>query len=828
MSNSRGSRVESDGMEFLFGLDEPTDWQRKVRHLRLRGWCVAKEGEQPVTLRARLRGRIFKTHFNRERPEIAAQLGLTNAPTRCGFRLDLEVPFGKSSLELEVARANGEWNPVLARDVRGPLFLSAAERNELRRRDEAANWKQHPFHIDRPAECDWELRRRRLRITGWYFARNGEATLELRARLRGRTFPATFGIVRPDVAATFDGSIVALRSGFSVELDVPRGRANLILEARTEKGGWYRFLVRRIRGAWFRSSPADEKEAVGNYAEWIRRYDSLTSADVELMRHEIAACVRQPTFSILLPAYNTPAKWLRRAVESVQGQLYPHWQLCIVDDASTEPHVWQLAQRFAAKDSRIAVQRRGENGHISAASNDALQLATGDYVALLDHDDELAPTALYFAARELNRRPDLQLLYSDEDKLDAQGRRTDPYFKSDWNPDLLHTQNYVSHLSIYGAELLRKIGGFRRGFEGSQDYDLLLRFTEQITPAQIHHIPHVLYHWRIIEQSTASAAAAKPYAHEAAIRAVQEHLDRTGHTARVEPHYGIYQRVRYPAPPGNPLVSIIIPTRDRVDLLRQCIESIRAKTTYPNFEILIVDNESRESLDSLGAEVVRVEGEFNFSRLNNIGVAQTRGSFIALLNNDLEIMNPDWLAEMLSHAARLEIGAVGARLWYPDGRLQHGGVLLGVGGVAAHAHFGLRKENGYFARAHLAQDFSAVTAACMVLRREVYEQIGGFDEEHLAVAFNDVDLCLRIREAGLRIVWTPHAELVHHESASRGLEDTRAKQQRFLDEVSYMQARWGDALKADPFYNPNLSIDGEEQFKLAFPPRVAKPWRSHE
>ncbi|MBA2271611.1 MAG: glycosyltransferase, partial [Chthoniobacterales bacterium] len=368
--------------------------------------------------------------------------------------------------------------------------------------------------------------------------------------------------------------------------------------------------------------------------------------------------------------------------------------------------------------------------------------------------------------------------------------------------------------------------------EGSQDYDLTLRCVEQIAPAQIRHIPHVLYHWRIAEQSTATFAAAKPYAHEAAIRAMQEHVDRRRIVARVVPHYANYLRVIYSPPPDQPLVSIIIPTRDRGSLLRQCIESICGRTEYANYELIIVDNESAEQqtldyLDTMRTHervtVLRVDGEFNFSRLNNLGVARARGSFVALLNNDLEVMNGGWLGEMISHAARPEIGAVGARLWYPDGKMQHGGVILGVGGVATHAHHGIQKEHGYFARAHLTQNFSAVTGACMLLRKDVYLQLGGLDETNLAVAFNDVDFCLRLRDAGFWVVWTPHAEFAHHESASRGLEDTRTKQRRFLAEVDYMQKKWGHVLEADPFYNPNLSIESNREFKLAFPPRVEKP-----
>jgi GT2 family glycosyltransferase len=343
----------------------------------------------------------------------------------------------------------------------------------------------------------------------------------------------------------------------------------------------------------------------------------------------------------------------------------------------------------------------------------------------------------------------------------------------------------------------------------------------------------VLYHWRTTDESTASCATAKPYAQQAAQRAVQEHLDRTGIAGTVVPTHGVYLQTKYALPPEGPMVSIVIPTRDQASSLKKCIDSIFHKTDYRTFEMIILDNEScdNETLEFLAelkkhdrVRVERIESAFNYSRLNNRGVELSRGSFIALLNNDVEVINDDWLSEMVSRAMQSEVGMVGARLWYPNGMIQHGGVILGAGGIAAHANAGLRREDpGYFARAHLAQNVSAVTAACALVRREVYLQLGGFDE-NLAVTFNDVDFCLRLRQAGYRIVWTPHAELIHHESASRGFDDSTPKQNRFLSEVDYMNSKWGDVLQSDPFYNPNLSL-GENLFTLAFPPRTIKPWQ---
>ncbi len=448
------------------------------------------------------------------------------------------------------------------------------------------------FWLDRPSV--WTKKIRYLRLSGWCLAIDGPEITAVRARLRGREFPARFGTIRPDIAVLFENRPGALRSGFSADVVVPPGRSQLVMEARSGDGPWEVFFRQTIRGPLLREEFDEGREVVGDYHEWIRRYDRLSRDDRRLIAEQIARLENPPLFSVLLPVYNSHPKWLRRAVRSVQAQLYPHWELCIADDASTDRKTWPLLEKLARHDPRIRLMRRTENGHISAASNDALALARGEFVALLDHDDGLAPTALYFVALALQKNPKLQVIYSDEDKLDRQSRRSDPYFKSDWNPQLFLGQNFISHLGVYRTELVRQVGGFRVGFEGSQDYDLTLRCLEQVEPTQIHHIPRVLYHWRTTDQSTASYATAKPYAQEAALRAVQEHLDRTGVAGQVEPHYGAYQRVRYALPNERPLVSILIPTRDRAPLLRICLESIFARTDYEPYEVLVLDNESRE------------------------------------------------------------------------------------------------------------------------------------------------------------------------------------------------------------------------------------------
>lgn len=565
-----------------------------------------------------------------------------------------------------------------------------------------------------------------------------------------------------------------------------------------------------------------------DYADWIELYDRLDEGARSLIQSEIAAMAMPPRISVVMPTYNADPVWLAEAIDSVRNQIYPHWELCIADDASTSAKVRPLLERYMQEDARIRVVFRGKNGHISAASNSALELVTSDWVGLLDHDDLLAQHALYCVAKEIARKPDARLIYSDEDKIDVNGRRHEPYFKCDMNIDLFYSHNMISHFGVYQKRLLDEIGGFRVGLEGSQDYDLALRCLERIGPEAIAHIPRVLYHWRVHPSSTAASGDAKPYAVVAGERALNEHFGRRGIDGSVEGlAYGY--RARYRLPEHRPLVSLIIPTRNGVNLLKQCVDSIRIKTTYAPYEIIVVDNGSDEqaTLDYLHSQasagnirVIRDDRPFNYSALNNGAIASANGELVGLINNDIEVISDTWLDEMVSLALQPGVGAVGAKLLYPDGKIQHAGVVIGMGGVAGHAHRLFPRDSfGYFSRNALISSFSAVTAACLIVRKSIYQQVGGLNEADLAVAFNDVDFCLRIREAGYRNVYTPYAELYHHESATRGTEDNPVKKARFAREVAYMHERWGDLLQRDPAYSPNLALDNTD-FSLAWPPRV--------
>ena len=556
----------------------------------------------------------------------------------------------------------------------------------------------------------------------------------------------------------------------------------------------------------------------GCYQNWLISRNEVELKDEEMVVSSISGRPA-PLISILLPTYNSDIKFLRQCIDSVINQSYENWELCIADDASTNAGVRDVISSYAEKDNRIKYVFREENGHISNSSNSAIKLASGEWVALLDHDDLLHPHALSYVVKEIIHNPSVQFIYTDEDKIDVNGLRLDPHFKSDWNLDLLYSQNYVSHLGVYKTDLVKKIGGFREGYEGSQDYDLLLRYSREIDDKNVVHIPKVLYHWRAIDGSTALSSGEKSYTTQSGIKSLKDHFDNLDMDVVVEKgKLDNTYRVIYPLideTGKKPLVSLIVPTYNGKDITKQAIESILELTDYENYEIILVDNnsddpQSLEYFSSLEKHekitVLRYPHPFNYSAINNFAVKYAKGEIIGLINNDIEVINSGWLGEMVSHAIRKEIGCVGAMLYYANDTIQHAGVILGIGGVAGHSHKYFPKgSNGYFSRLKLVQNLSAVTAACLIVRKEIYSEVAGLNEKDLTVAFNDVDFCLKVGEAGYRNLWTPYAELYHHESISRGTEDNPEKVKRFNKEVKYMKDTWGEVLKKDKFYNKNLS-----------------------
>lgn len=557
-----------------------------------------------------------------------------------------------------------------------------------------------------------------------------------------------------------------------------------------------------------------------SYDGWMKKYD-VTPEELDRQRGETFSYA--PKFSVVVPAYRTNPVFLREMTESVLAQTYGNWELCVAwakaGDESDGPLAAILAE-YEKRDARIRYTALPENLGISENTNAAVAMASGDYLVLADHDDIMPANALYEFAAALNADRETDVLYSDEDKISMDGkRRFEPHFKPDFNPDLLCSVNYICHLFAVRRALAEKVGAFDSAYDGAQDLDFILRCTEQAK--RICHVPKILYHWRCHMDSTAANPESKRYAFEAGRLAIEAHYRRTGVPAQVEhaKFYGMYRTVyRWEE---EPLVSVVIPNKDHKEDLAKCIGSILDKSCYRNLEFVIVENNSTEpetfayykelSEAHENVRVVTYEGAFNYSKINNFGVAAARGEYLLLLNNDTEMTDGACIGELLGYCMREDVGVVGAKLLYADGTIQHAGVVLGFGGTAGHAFIGKgRYDTGYMGRILCAQDYSAVTAACMMVKRSVYEQVGGLTEE-LAVAFNDIDFCLKVRRAGKLVVYNPYAELFHYESKSRGLEDSPEKVERFNGEAEILLSRWRDMIEqGDSYYNPNLTLDNSD------------------
>jgi GT2 family glycosyltransferase len=602
-------------------------------------------------------------------------------------------------------------------------------------------------------------------------------------------------------------------------------------------------LARRLLRRWTAGvAPLPPPQEGGNflidrqqYEQWLQSYWVVEPAARKHLSAAVESLPSRPLISVIMPSYNVDPKYLRAAIDSVRRQIYPVWELCISDDASTLKGVREMLEACAAADDRICLTFRATNGHISANSNDALALASGEYVALMDADDILPDDALLWVAHEIAHNPDVDLIYSDEDKIDGSGHRFDPYFKTAWNPALMTAQNAFCHLGVFRRSLVEQVGRFREGYEGAQDHDLVLRCADASSPNRIRHIPRVLYHWRVTPQSTAHSVGTKPYAWSAGCRAIEDFLKRNNISARGDPAQGLYYQVNYEIPDPPPLVSIIVPSTFRNQLNLTCLRSVLDRTSYRNFELLLLATEDHfhaaaddVALSELIADP-RVATQphdsvpFNFSRVNNIGAAAAQGTLLCFLNDDTQVINEDWLGQLVSRVTLDGVGAAGPMLYYPSGPVQHAGALLGIGGVADHAFRNMEPAHaGYFARGVLEQDYSCLTAACLLVRKKTFESAGGFDTT-LPAAFNDVDLCIRIRRKGWRLIWTPTARLYHHESLTFGNHSSTERNEQFRRDIELMRDRWQPILDNDPYYNPNLSLDPARQFQLAFPPRVPYP-----
>lgn len=551
----------------------------------------------------------------------------------------------------------------------------------------------------------------------------------------------------------------------------------------------------------------------GNYEDFLKKYGVK---EEELARQRQEVFENGPCFSIAVPLYQTKEKYLREMIESVQAQTYTNWELCLADGSGREHSLQPVVGEYIAKDKRIKYCLLDSNEGIAGNTNEALKMADGDFVVLTDHDDLLSPEALYQCAKAVQKEPQTDVIYSDEDKVDMSGKKFfEPHFKSDYNIDLLCTMNYICHLFVVRKDVMERAGLFESCYDGAQDHDFILRCTEKAE--HIVHIPKVLYHWRCHAQSTSENPESKLYAFENGCKAVKAHYDRIGVPAEVVqgPFYGMY-RTHY-LWKEQPLVSILIPNKDHAADLKKCMDSIEEKSTYRNFEFIIVENNSTEEETFAyykeiekrdNVRVLYYKEDFNYSRINNFGAKEANGEYVLLLNNDTEMIEPDSIKEMLDVCMRPDVGIVGAKLLYEDNTIQHAGVIIGFGGVAGHAFIGQdRDDNGYFSRIISVQDLSAVTAACLMVRRSVFDEVEGLNEE-FKVAFNDIDFCLKVRKAGYLVVYNPYAQFYHYESKSRGQEDSADKVARFQQEIGLFGERWGELLEhGDPYYNPNLTLD---------------------
>lgn len=793
--------------DFCFSIDEERYDDRHGRVLSLDGWYSHPDRK---TYGFELLGDGYDTVElpeiqRRERPDVAQALGCEFGDFLPGFTVQIPevLKLAEKYQSLELFLRDGEERVSI-------WEISADELDELIKENLVE------YHLDR-VEILYDTM---LEIQGWVVDQRGsvEVTVHqedaslLDCRIsRGR---------RPDVVErrNLDEEYKTQEIGFRISAALPEIKGGEIIlhfcgDSVTKT---YTIDIEELRKqnkpkGFLSRLFGKESVAEGGYEAWLARHkvDKRT-----LRRQKHSAFAQKPLISIVIPLYCTPLPYLKELLESVRRQSYENWQLCLAD-GSPDDKAKEFIEKHYGREKRIVYRKLEENGGISVNTNEAVALAAGEYLMLCDHDDTLEPDALYEIVKAINDTG-ADVLYTDEDKVSMDGRHYfDPNFKPDFNLFRLRENNYICHIFVVKKSLTDETGLLRSEFDGAQDFDFILRCCEKAQ--KITHIPKVLYHWRCHMDSTAADPSSKAYAYEAGRKAVREHYQRLGIDAKVEMTerpgwYRSHVKVQ-----GNPLISVIIPNKDHTDDLELCLFSMTRKSTYRNYEILIVENnsEKEETFEYYRklpdrypkARVLTWEKEFNYSAINNFAAKEAKGEYLLFLNNDVEILTPDWMEEMLQNCQQENVAAVGAKLYYPDDTIQHAGVVLGLGGIAGHIMCRASKEDpGYFGRMISVQEISAVTAACMMVKKSDFDAVGGLDET-FQVAFNDIDLCMKFRAAGKKIIFTPYAELYHYESKSRGLEDTPEKQFRFDKEVKRFQEKWAQQLEmGDPYYSPNLSV----------------------
>ena len=779
---------------FPYCLDEPMEGQvLYFREMIVRGWALFPQetGKIEAAIDAEP---WFDIALGFARPDVAGQHPKHPGGERCGFVMRHELASFTPGLHL----------------LRVRLTAESGSQEEIRRSIRIADSTEHPasceggtytpgdavrLRIDVPTDRKLVFRGSALSLTGWAVAQTQVARVLVSVD-GGPAQQATHGRMREDIGSHYAGFPGASHGGFhwhAPTLHFAPGSHSLHVQAVSTGGNTAEAYV---------EFDVDQHTA---YEVWADRTTATADELAEMRRH----CMRwhdAPRISIVTPVYRTSETFLRQCVESVKRQAYPNWELILVDDGSRQPNLTALLEYFAGSDPRIRFRQLSQNSGISAATNAGLALATGDFVGFLDHDDELSADALYYVVRALREDRALDVVYSDEDKIDAAGRRQEGFFKPGWSPDLLGSMNYVCHFLVARRTLVERLSGMRSEFDGSQDYDLILRLSEHTD--RIRRIPRVLYHWRKHPESTAMEEMQKPGAGEAGRRALVEHLQRSGLRGRVQETSVCRYRIHYDlVHPGE--VTVVIPTGGSPKFV-QAMDSLLDSTSYRNFQVVVVDNscgdEVSACVERLRESDVKItlldhrNAPFNFSKLCNAGAAATNSPYLVFLNDDTSIITPDWIETMLEHGQLPEVGAVGALLLFPDDSIQHAGVTMGTYGTAGHAFRAMPENAGpyYYGFSHVVRNCAAVTGACMMVRREVFERFGGFDEINLPTCFQDTDLCLKLAESGLRIVYTPFARLYHYESASKRVITGHR-------ELAHMQSRWSSWIQNDPFYNPNLS-----------------------
>ncbi len=640
-------------------------------------------------------------------------------------------------------------------------------------------------------------------LRGW--ALNTSPDKVLRIIIDSQEFEVDINEQRIDVSEHYKNHPQSLYSGFSILIPSEKAQAQVTFELECSGKP-------ALKGVVFLKSLDSINNLLNSGAEQYNIYKSLEKEN----HNEIVKFKNNPLISIVVPTYNTDVKLLKKLIKSVEAQVYSNWELSIFDDYSTNSETIDFLKSI--KNEKITVGFGKSNENISTSTNCAIAQSSGNYIAFLDHDDELSSNALYEYVKLLNIDPSIELFYSDEDKISEKGDYCEPYFKPDFSPDLILSNNYICHFVMVNRQLGDSIGWLRNGFEGAQDHDFILRCISK--NSKIKHVPKILYHWRKVSGSTALGHSEKGYAKRAGLQAIKSFLEDKNTPAEVI--YGSWAGsyiVNYPVDESKK-ISIVIPFKDEVDMLKSCINSILSNTEYETYELLLVSNNSREpetfkylktiSQQFKNIDYVEYNVDFNYSKINNWAINQIKSEYILLLNNDIEVITQGWLKQMAMHIQRTEVGAVGAKLIYPDKTIQHGGVVLGIGGVAGHAFKGLPDRQDNYHMDNVVRNVSACTAACLLVKKDLFIKVGGLNEKDLTIAFNDIDLCLKIGKSGFNIIYTPFAKLFHHESKTRGYENTPSKVMRFESEVNYMKSTWPDLLKNDPYYNPNLSQTRED------------------